>query len=421
MSPPSADGTAAPGWPVRRRERCGLCGDVELETVLGLPPMPAATAFAEAAVAIRHARYPLTIGRCAACGHVQLLDLLPAYHLFGRAFTADGALPATAARARLRADALMARATPVPGALVLDVGCNDGTFLKECEDRGLRVHGVEPAVDVAGLAMQRGLHVFAGFLAPAIAERIEEERGRAAVVHAGAALATTEDVGEWLAAVLVLLARDGLLAFDVPYLGAIVEARAVTAFGHGRLAYHALAPLLACLRAHDLDVIAVRVGEGRLKGWAQRTGGPRAADGSVAAVLAAEEALGPDRPETWAALEASATALATTVRGHVTRARARGGRCLGWRASLAATTFLALAGLDGDAMTAVLDPEPLKEGLAMPGVAIPIAPPSALPPRAGDLLLVLDWPPDPDADGFLAEARARGVEVVAPLAETAPR
>lgn len=420
MSDPTGESAAEasgslPAWPVRRRDRCGLCDDVDLNVVLTLPAMPAATAFAEPASAGRQARYPVAIGQCAACGHVQLLDLLPPERLFGRAYVADGASPLASVRARRRADQLLAETAPSPGALIIEVGCNDGTLLKECEDRGLRVHGIEPAVDVAGLAMQRGLHVFAGFLAPAIAERIEEERGRAAVVHAGAALATTEDVGEWLAAVLLLLARDGLFTFSVPYLGAIVQARAVTAFGHGRFAYHALGPLLACLRAHDLDVIAVSVTDGHLHGLAQRTGGARGADGSVATLLAEEERLALDRPRTWADLAATLPALTAAVRGHAARTQARGGRCFGWRASLAATTLLAIADVGADTMTAILDPEPSKHGLAMPGVAVPIMAPEAMPPGAGDLILLLDWLPEEGDEVFLARARAIGAEVIAPL------
>ena len=78
--------------------------------------------------------------------------------------------------------------------LVVDIGSNDGTFLKFFQQRGLRVLGIEPAQAVASAARAAGIETLDAFLDQATAEQIRQQHGPAAVVAANNVFAHMDDL-----------------------------------------------------------------------------------------------------------------------------------------------------------------------------------------------------------------------------------
>ena len=82
------------------------------------------------------------------CGLLQLADSVPDREMFGSGYGYRSSITRTmvghlAKHARRALDV----AEPEPGDLVLDIGSNDGTLLKQFAGRGLRLLGIDPAAD----------------------------------------------------------------------------------------------------------------------------------------------------------------------------------------------------------------------------------------------------------------------------------
>ncbi len=404
----------------RVRSACGLCHHPALDLVLALSPSPVANAFvAPDSGGLPQPRLPLDLVRCRACGHVQLLQIVDRFRIFARSFDPHGASPGMTAHLKAFARYLMERFPSAPDALVVDVGANDGTFLKAFEDAGRRVQGIEPAANLAGRALAKGVRTHAGFFLPTVADRLEEERGRAAYVTAQMAFAEAEKPGELLEAVGVILARDGVFAFEVAYLGALVEQCAFDSVTHRVLDYHALAPLVRFFAANDFEIIAcdrTPPHRGSLRGIAQRLGGPYPRDPAVDELLVAEAAAGLADPATYVALGERITRKVAVLAGRLLALKAAGARIAGYGATACATTLLAHLGLDDDLLDFVCDDTPEKEGLALPGTGVVVRPGEALyaEPRP-DIVLVLAWN---HADAIIARHprfRAEGGRFLVPL------
>jgi cyclopropane fatty-acyl-phospholipid synthase-like methyltransferase len=71
-----------------------------------------------------------------------------------------------------------------PGSLVVDIGSNDGTWLKQYAPFDLRVLGVEPASNVADLANAAGVNTWNRFFNEETADLILEKEGKADLVTA---------------------------------------------------------------------------------------------------------------------------------------------------------------------------------------------------------------------------------------------
>jgi hypothetical protein len=399
----------------RHRERCALCGSRHLDPVLSLRPSPLGNA-------LRHRvngplpTYPLALGRCGDCGHVQLLDIVDRLSVLGRPAAADATSPGRTAAAEAFAQALLGRLKPASEQLIVDIGSNDGTFLKVFEDAGLRVQGIEPAVNLAGEAIRAGLPTHAGLFLPSIADRIEDMRGRAVLIVAHQAFAEAEDPFALIEGVRMLLRRDGTFAFSVAALAAMVAADRLDRIDHRSLSYHTVSPLKRFLAEADLELVAVARRGDRLEGLAQRFGGPLQDDGSVARIVADEAAAGLADASALQGFAARTRAGGKAVAQALLAARAEGARMAGLGAGCGAATWLSQLGEAASALSFLADQEPERQGLFFPLFDLPIRPLADLGRERIDLLLILDPDAAAEASATLATLAASGTRLLSPNA-----
>lgn len=406
---------------LRRRTTCRLCGSRILDRILSLVPTPPANAFVAAPErGDPQDRFPLDVFLCRDCGHVQLLDVVDPLRLFQRRRSPIQGLPLSVAYFEAYAKELMQRFRLAQDALIVEIGSNDGTMLRCLENAGMRSQGVEPAVDLARDAIARGVPTFPGFFSPAIAARIEEERGRAAMVIAHSVFAHTDDLNGFLEGVHQLLARDGIFVFEVDYLLDVVERSTIDSIRHENLDYHSVVPLVRFLHASDMELIGVKhVGgpAGRLRGYAQRLGGPHAADDSVEDLCEREGRAALAEPSTFYKLEERFAALRDELTRMLTAVRDQGGRVAGFGAPAKATTLLHQLGFGPGIIDFIVDDSPWKQGLYTPGLLIPVLPPESLYERRPDVVVVLSWDYAEDIVARHRAWRAGGGRFVIPLPE----
>ena len=379
----------------RRRADCRLCGARRLTRVFALTPTPPANAFVTAdARGAPQERFPLDVFLCEECGHVQLLDVVDPGVLFENYVYVSGTSPVFVRHFEDYARAVLERFRPAPGSLVLDIGSNDGTLLGFFRAGGMKVLGVDPARAIAQAASARGIETWADFFTPALAARIRTERGRAAIVTANNVFAHADDLAGVTEGVRAILAPDGVFVFEVSYLVDVYMNTLFDTVYHEHLAYHSVAPLVRFLAAHGLELFAAeRVDShgGSLRGYAQLRGGPRAADGSVAALVALEKSLGLNRAETLAAFGRKIDAARDSLRGLLLGLKASGKRIAGFGAPAKATTLMYHFGLGPDLIEFIADDSPLKQGLFTPGLHVPVLGADAIDQRRPDYLLILAW------------------------------
>lgn len=379
----------------RHRSDCRLCGGTRLTLAFSLAPTPPANAFVSASAAkTPQARFPLDVFFCEDCAHVQLLDVVDPRILFEHYVYVSGTSPVFVKHFRDYAAGVAGRFGLGAGDLAVDIGSNDGTLLAAFKDLGLKILGVDPAIEIAADATRRGIETVAGFFTPDLARNIRSDRGAARAVTANNVFAHADDLKGIVEGVRALLAPDGVFAFEVSYLVDVYENTLFDTIYHEHLAYHSVKPLRAFMAANGMHLFAAeRVDShgGSLRGFAQLKGGPRAEDGSVDKLVALEEGLGLDRAETIKGFARRIDALGRDLRDLLGRLKADGKRIAGFGAPAKATTLLYHFGLGPETLDFIVDDSPLKQGLFTPGMHIPVLPSSALFERKPDYALILAW------------------------------
>lgn len=380
---------------LHRRTTCRLCGSGSLELVISLAPTPLANAFVPAGELNRKQDiFPLDVFSCRGCGHVQLLDVVDPALLFENYVYVSGTSPVFVEHFHKYAQDIISRFSVPRGALVVDIGSNDGTLLQFFKEAGLRVLGIDPAKNISQTATEAGVETLPTFFTANLAADIKAKHGQASVVTANNVFAHADDLNDMVDGIRELLASDGIFVFEVSYLVDLYCKALFDMIYHEHLSYHAIKPLREFFGRHDMEMIEslrVETHGGSLRGIVQQVGGPHQVGTSVAEVIAIEDELGIDRLEKLRAFSARIQEVKVELRRLLLGLKYRGKKIAGYGAPAKATTLMYHFGIGPDVLDFIVDDSPLKQGLYSPGHHIPVLPPSAIYDRKPDYLLVLAW------------------------------
>lgn len=374
-----------------RRNDCRLCHSRSLELVLKLTPTPLADSY----LRVKEVQpvFPLDLYLCRDCGFAQLLDVVQPQHIYLDYIYETVSSLGLVEHFDNYAAEVLDRIKPPPGALVIDVGSNDGTLLKSYQKRGMKVLGVDPAREIAARATAGGVETLAEFLTVPVARRIRRERGPASIVSANNVIANIDDLHEIAVAIRELLALDGVFVFESYYLGDLVKNMVFDFIYHEHISSFAVKPVALFFKRHGLelvDVLRVPTKGGSLRYTIQRADGPRKVAPIVGELLALEAQQGLDQPEMFRAFNTRIERAKADTLAVLQKLKAEGKSVAGYGASATTTTLVYHFGMGG-LIDYLVDDYPAKQGTFSPGLHLPVLPSAALYERRPDAVVVMAW------------------------------
>ena len=400
---------------------CLLCAACEVETFLDLGSTALANKFPSAEGLSRpEPRFPLRVGFCHACGHVQLVERVPPAAMFTDYLYVSSASDTLRAHFDDLAATLTARHDLADGGLVIDIGCNDASLLCCFRDRGARTLGVDPAENLAEFSRETGIERYRGFFGADTAGEIAERWGPAALITATNTFPHIPDLRGFVAGLDAVLAPGGAFVLEAHYLVDLLDQLAFDTVYHEHVSYWALGPMMRLFEDHGMEIVRAEglpIHHGQLRATVMRRGEGEV-DGSVAEVLAAERQLGIDRFDTWRAFAGRVGRLKAEVMDCLSGLKADGRRLAGYGAPAKGSTLLEFFGVGPDLLEFVADRSPLKQGRYTPGSHIPIvAPERLLEEPSPDHVLLLAWNFEEEILAQQAEFRRRGGRFILPVPE----
>ena len=398
---------------------CRSCGGADLTPVLDLGRHPLSDRLrSEAQLAEPTPRYPLQVVFCGACGLLQILETVDPAVVFGDDYPYFSSVSdALVAHARENVARRIADLDLGPDSLAVELASNDGYLLQHYRDRGVPVLGIDPVPGPVAAAVARGIPTRREFFTLELAGKLRAEGVAADVIHANNVLAHVADTNGFTAGIALLLKPGGEAVIEVPYVRDLIAKRAFDTIYHEHLCYFSVTALDALFRRHGLHLneverLAVHGGSLRLRvGREDRRGD------SVRGMLAAEKADGLDRPGHYLGFARAVAALRDDLLRLLGGLKDEGRRLAAYGAAAKGSTLLEYCGIGPELLDFVVDLNPHKQGLWMPGRDLPVLPPAALLERRPDDVLLLTWN---FADEILAQQRdylAAGGRFVVPVPE----
>ena len=380
--------------PVTHRDTCRLCGSGDVELVVALKPIPLSENYTNDPDSARQAaRYSVDVYMCATCGHVQHLDVIDPEVLWDSYTYYSGEAKGMPEHFKSVSERILAGTKPPAGALVIDIGSNDGSLLKPFRDKGFKVLGVDPATEVARRANAAGIPTRVELMSRRLAQSIRAENGPAHVICAFNVFAHADDLGEMADCVKTMLADDGLFFFEAQYLLDIIDGVLIATIFHEHMSHHSVKPLVSFLDRHGLELIAVdraRIQHGSIIGAVQHKGAGRPVQQSVRDVLALEGKRRLDTVDTLKAFGSTVATLRKTTADLVERWRKDGSTVAAYGAARSGPTLIAQLGLDG-VIDYIVDDHPQKVGKYSSGDGIAILPTRTLAERIPQYCVILAW------------------------------
>lgn len=388
--------------------RCLVCA-TDTVGVVSLTPTPPANAIAPTAEAARSQdRYPLDLVRCPGCGLVQLVDVIPRSVLFTDYRYATGAAPALVDHCRELAARVTDRMGLAAGAKVVEIGSNDGTQLGFFAERGVTVLGVDPAVELAAYAGERGVPTLPTLFDVETAEKILGELGPVDAVLGSNVVAHVNDVNGVLRAIRMLLKRGGCAVIEVAHVLPMVRHGIFEFIYHEHLSYFSLHVLTRAAEANGLTVFdaeLIPTQGGSLRCWLGRDDDARPPTAEFERILRVEAVAGVPDGRFLHGFADRVDRVCTTLGDVLSGLSKIGRRICGYGASARAVTLLSQAGVGGE-IAYIVDDNPRKVGGFTPGDGVPIVGSERLTAEEADYCVLFAW-------NFAAGIRARSTAFTA--------
>jgi 2-polyprenyl-3-methyl-5-hydroxy-6-metoxy-1,4-benzoquinol methylase len=398
--------------------KCRFCG-AELHAVvadLGMSP-PSNALVDPARGAVTEVYYPLRAYVCERCWLVQLEQFQSPAEIFSDEYAYFSSYSSTwLAHVDAFAAAAISRFGLGSDSLVVEVASNDGYLLTRFRDRGIRVLGLEPAANVAGEAIGKGIPTVVEFLTAASGSALAANGQAGDLVVGNNVLAHVPDLNDFVAGLAALVKPDGVLTLEFPHVLRMVERSEFDTIYHEHFSYFSLAAaanVLEVLGLYVFDVDELPTHGGSLRVYARRT---RSAPGAaVERVLHAERAAGLTTIAGYAGLQKKAETVKSALVEFLVGCKRDGKRVAGYGAPAKATTLLNFCAIRTDLLEYTVDRSPHKQGRLVPGVRIPIAAPQRIFDTRPDYVLILPWNLRDEICEQMAGIAAWGGKFVVPI------
>jgi len=363
--------------------------------------------------------YPLCVRVCGECFLAQLDEFVAPDEIFTEYSYFSSFSDQFVAHARRFVDNAVPRFGLSGDSLVYEVASNDGYLLQHFAPHGVPVIGIEPALNVAEAAREKGIHTLNEFVGRDTAERIVSEHGAGSLVVANNVLAHTPHLNDFVAGLAVLAGEHGVVSVEFPHLMRLMERNQYDTIYHEHFSYFSFYTVKrvfagAGLRVFDVEEIATHGGSLRVSATAAGED-ERPEEPGVAAMEAFEGSRGVCDLATYADFTQRVEACKRALLETLIRLRSEGRTIAGYGVPGKGNTLLNYCGIRTDFVDYMVDRNPYKQDKFTPGTRIPIHHPDRIFETRPDYVLIMVWNLVDEVVDQLAGIREWGGRFIVPI------
>ncbi|HTV40856.1 MAG TPA: class I SAM-dependent methyltransferase [Candidatus Sulfotelmatobacter sp.] len=363
--------------------------------------------------------YPLHVRVCGQCFLVQLQQYVSPEHIFTEYAYFSSYSETWLAHAKEYVDMIAGRLNLGPECLAVELGSNDGYLLRNFVKNGIPALGVEPAANVAKVAVEKGVPTLVAFFGRKTAEKIVADGKKADLVIGNNVLAQVPDINDFVAGIQMVLKPQGVATLEFPHLARLMEQNQFDTIYHEHFSYFSLISAEKIFAAHGLtlfDVEELPTHGGSMRIYARHT-----ADASKAVTPRLENlrnrefALRLNQMSAYSSFDEQVKATKRNLLDFLIHARRAGKKIAGYGAPGKGNTLLNYCGIRTDFLEFTVDRNPYKQGKFLPGTHIPIFPVEKIDETKPDYLLILPWNFKDEIVKQMARIRNWGGQFVIPI------
>lgn len=281
--------------------------------------------------------------------------------------------------------------------LVLEIASNDGYLLKNFVKTNIPCVGMEPSESVANVAIEHGIDTVIEFFGQESAISFISERNHADLIIANNVLAHVPDIHDFVAGLKIALSKTGTITIEFPHLYKLLKFNQFDTIYHEHYSYLSIIALENLFEKNDLfiyDVEEIASHGGSLRIYAthqNRLGVDMEFSEEVLKLRKKEIEFGLNKLNSYKDFSARVDNIRFTSLNHIQKLKNENKKIYAYGAAAKGTIFLNYCNIGTDLIDFVVDINPQKQDMLMPGVKIPIIAPELIQEHKPDYILILPW------------------------------
>lgn len=414
--------TATTGNKSEHQTHCRFCSQPLQHTFVDLGMSPLCESYVSAdKVNEMEPFYPLHVYVCAHCFLVQLEEFVSPAHIFTEYAYFSSYADSWLQHCRRYTDMITERFHLDEKSFVVELASNDGYLLQYFVGKQIPALGVEPAANVAKVAVAKGVPTLVEFFGVGCAQRMAANGQQADLIIGNNVLAQVTDLNDFVAGMKRLLKPNGVITLEFPHLIRLVEGNQFDTIYHEHFSYFSFLTAEKIFAAHGITLFDVE--ELSTHGGSLRIYGRHTADHSkpigerVSAMRALEMQAGILDLAYYQAFAEQVKETKRKLLNFLIAARSQGKTVVGYGAPGKGNTLLNYCGVRTDFLDYTVDRNPYKQGKYLPGTHIPIFAPQKIAETQPDYVLILPWNFKEEIIEQVSQIRSWGGQFVVPIPE----
>jgi SAM-dependent methyltransferase len=338
--------------------------------------------------------YPLRALVCRKCFLVQLEEFETPEQIFSDYAYFSSYSTSWLEHSRRYADQMVERLSLNGQSQVVEIASNDGYLLQFFAQRGISVLGVEPAANVAEVAVEKGVPTVVEFFGEEVAHGLAD-RAAADLLLGNNVLAHVPDLNDFVAGMKVLLKPGGVITMEFPHLMRLIDENQWDTIYHEHFSYFSFLTVSAVFAAHGLrlfDVEELPTHGGSLRIYGAHEDDAEKPDSAAARELRERErAAGYDQLDIYLRYGRRVERDKRQIMRFLIDLKEQGLSIVGYGAPAKGNTLLNYCGVRREFIDYTVDLNPHKQGHFLPGSHIPIRSPDQIREDKPDVVLILPW------------------------------
>jgi C-methyltransferase-like protein/putative zinc binding protein/methyltransferase family protein len=381
---------------VSKPRGCRFCGSFLQTTFVDLGMSPLCESFlAGGQLNQMEPFFPLHVWVCDKCFLVQIEEYVSVEHIFSDYAYFSSYSESWLKHAEKYTAQMVTRFGLNSKSMAVELASNDGYLLQYFVESGIPVLGVEPAANVAEVAVKKGVPTLVKFFGRETARDLAAKGQMADLLLGNNVLAQVPDLNDFVGGMKILLKPHGVITMEFPHLMQLVQHNQFDTIYHEHFSYFSLWTTEKIFEAHGLVLFDVE--ELPTHGGSLRIYGRHADDNSkpvterLKQLRFKESVEGVNRLESYSGFSERVKETKRKLLDFLIGARREGKTIAGYGAPGKGNTLLNYCGIRTDFLDYTVDRNPHKHGKFLPGTHIPIFAPDRIRETRPDYLFILPW------------------------------
>ena len=366
--------------------------------------------------------YPLHAYVCEKCLLVQLEEFESPDHIFANDYAYFSSYSESwLNHAKQYTDLMISRFQFNQSSRVIEIASNDGYLLQFFQAQSIPVLGIEPATNVAQVAIEKGVDTLVKFFGVETAQELVGQGKKADLLLGNNVLAHVPNINDFVAGMKIVLKPEGIITMEFPHLLRLIEQSQFDTIYHEHFSYLSFVTVEKIFAHHGLtlfDVEELPTHGGSLRIYAKHSENNKIKiDQRVEELKEVEKRKELGNLETYLNFSRKVQETKRKLLSFLIQVKMDGKTVVGYGAAAKGNTLLNYCGIRTDFIDYTCDRSPHKQGKFLPGTHIPIYSPDKIAETKPDYVLILPWNLKEEITQQLSNVREWGGKFVVPIPE----